>query len=125
MNILKRKSWKGFGRPAGEPMLDGRQAPVIETELWKSPLLRGYFEDWGSRCYLFSAELGPIFAVRKDTPPPAPVSQLWLNTSALRALGASYLFSAVQIQDAKSLRLRGVGIVRDKNAAMSLYIYAL
>ena len=39
---------------------------IIEKELEKSSLLKSYYDDWGSRCYIFSSELGAYFKWGKE-----------------------------------------------------------
>lgn len=76
---------------------------IMSQELSKSKQLQQYFDNWGSRCYLFSSELGTNYLWSKDQN--KIVSNFQINVSALKSLGCSYLFSAVTIQNYKDLNL--------------------
>lgn len=65
---------------------------IIEKELDKSQTLQTYFDTWGSRCYLFSAEgdnalKGTGFVYEN----------LEYNVEQLKQLGCEYIFSASEI----------------------------
>lgn len=71
---------------------------IIEKELGKSPSLEQYFDGWGSKCYIFAAELGGKVNCTKGTCP--AVENLELNTQTMKEMGAEYVFSAVEIKNA-------------------------
>lgn len=94
---------------------------VIEKELEKSELLKHYYDDWGNRCYLFSAELGTDYDIRKEEA--VVIQQLELNMQKLKELGCEYLFSTVEIQNASSLKLN---LLADfEGVEIRLYVYQL
>jgi hypothetical protein len=64
-----------------------------------------YFDGWGSRCYLYSHELGRRFLYVKDHAV-RRIGHLAIDTAALRELGADYILSAVEIGNADKLNLR-------------------
>ena len=39
---------------------------IIEEELEKCPAMKGYFDDWGSRCYLFTEESQNYYYLAKE-----------------------------------------------------------
>lgn len=80
---------------------------AIAGELEKDEALKAYFDGWGNRCYLFSAQLGQNYYFEKDAgiTLEAPA---W-NLEALKALGCRYILSGVPIQDPESLGLRPEG----------------
>jgi hypothetical protein len=68
---------------------------VIAGELDRNESLKDYYDGWGSRAYLFSAELwgqGYIFTKYDDRK-----INVSLNTSALKDMGGRFVFSAVEI----------------------------
>jgi Protein of unknown function (DUF6044) len=98
-----------------------RFRPLIAGELARSPELQRYFDDWGSRCYLFSAELGRNFrAARQDS----LVVQDWrFDARAFRRLGGRYVLSAVRLARPAGAGLRPVGYFTEPAAYWGLYIY--
>lgn len=71
---------------------------IIENELEKNDYIRGRFDDWGNRCYLFSAEDVGYFMQEKGT---FYYQNLDLNTDKLAQMGGEYLFSASYIVNAE------------------------
>ncbi|GGG43348.1 membrane protein [Hymenobacter glacieicola] len=70
--------------------------PLIAAELAKSPALQTYFDAWGNRCYLFSAELGKNFRVGAF---PARVVNEWaFDARAFHRLGGRYVLSAAKLR---------------------------
>ena len=81
---------------------------ALEPELKKSEYLTDYFDNWGNRCYLFSAECPGYYTIEKGG---FFFSNYELNTEALRELGAKYLFSAAYIANAKE---QGLTLLREE-----------
>ncbi|OON70148.1 DUF6044 family protein [Hymenobacter sp. CRA2] len=95
--------------------------PLIAGELAKSPELRHYFDDWGSRCYLYAAELGRNFRVaRQDS---AVVQDWHFDAAAFRRLGGRYVLSAARLARPAGAGLRPVGYFTEPSAYWGLYIY--
>ena len=95
--------------------------PLIAGELAKSPALAAYFDAWGNRCYLFSAELGRDFLVGKR---PARQVRHWaFGAAAFRRLGGRYVFSAVRLADPAASGLRLLGVFDDPAAYWRLHLY--
>ncbi len=99
---------------------------IIKGELEKDESLRKYYDEWGCRCYVLSAELGiNNYLVHKSTCPKG--ISLVLNINAAKKLGARYLFSAVKISNAKEL---GITLLREKpfetpDSYYAIYLYGL
>lgn len=74
---------------------------VIAGELEKDEALRSYFDDWGNRCYLFSAELGTEYYFEKDSG--VSIKELSVDTQKLRELGCEYVFAGVPVENAEEL----------------------
>jgi hypothetical protein len=95
--------------------------PLIAGELAKSPELAAYFDAWGNRCYLFSAELGRDFLVGKRS---VRTVQHWaFDAAAFRRLGGRYVLSAVRLARPQESGLRPLGVFDDSAAYWRLYLY--
>jgi hypothetical protein len=95
--------------------------PLIAGELAKSPELATYFDAWGNRCYLFSAELGRNFLVGKR---PARTVQHWaFDAAAFRRLGGRYVLSAVRLARPAESGLRLLGVFDDSESYWRLHLY--
>ena len=94
---------------------------VIAQELEKSEVLKQYYDNWGSRCYLFSAELGLDYDIRKDEA--VVIQNLQINTEQLRNLGGEYIFSAVEIMNASDLQMNLLEVFEGE--AIEIFIYEL
>ncbi len=75
---------------------------VIAPELEKNAYLKGYYDDWGNRCYLFSSECPGYYTIEKGG---FAFYDLHLDTKALRELGGDYILSAAYIVNAESIGL--------------------
>lgn len=96
---------------------------VIERELEKNEALRQYYDNWGNRCYLFSAELGIKLQNLKSEG--LVIRRLELDTEALAALGCDYIFSAVRVENAAENGLTLLGVFSGESSAIEVYVYAL
>ena len=74
---------------------------IIARELDKSDDLKNYFDHWGSRCYVYSSELGKNYLFGKDCG--VSIHHLDLNTDQLRKMNCQFVFSAVPILNYKEL----------------------
>ena len=98
-----------------------RFRPVIAGELAKSPALAAYFDDWGSRCYVFSAELGRDFQVGAYQQ--RVVQHFAFNTAAFRGLGGRYLLSAAELKAPERPGLRLTGVFEQPGAYWRIWLY--
>ncbi len=71
---------------------------VISPELEKSDYLKDYYDNWGNRCYLFSAECPGYYTIEKGG---FAFYTLELDTVALKELGCDYIFSATYVVNAE------------------------
>ena len=76
---------------------------IIEEELEKCPAMKGYFDDWGSRCYLFTEESQNYYYLAKDAD--FRYEKLELDTGKMKEMGCEYLFSAAEIEEGNAERL--------------------
>ncbi len=97
---------------------------IIKGELEKDDSLRRYYDEWGCRCYVLSAELGTgRYMLPKGSG--ALQTELVLNTEAAKKLGAEYLFSAVPLPNAREL---GLTLLREEpfetpDSYYAVYLY--
>lgn len=100
---------------------------IIADEISKDPRLLAYFDEWGNRCYLFSAELGlsdQNYLIGKDKS--VTLKDFRFNVDAFRQLGGRYVFSAVRIEHSERIRLRLSAVFEPKPGEDSwwrVYLY--
>ncbi len=97
---------------------------IMASELAMDKSLRSYFDNWGSRCYLFSHELGTTFLYTKKAPR-REIEQLRLNPQALTALGITHILSAVRIANYQALGLRFEKMFERKDSPWQIFLYAV
>lgn len=95
--------------------------PIIAGELAKSPLLRTYFDNWGNRCYLFSAELGKDFRV--GAAQKRVVQDFAFDAAAFRQLGGRYVLSAVRLAAPAQSGLRLAAVFEQPGAFWRIHLY--
>lgn len=76
---------------------------IIQPELDKSAYLLDYFDNWGNRCYLFSAETPNYYTIEKNG---FFFQDYSINTEAFCDLGGDYILSAAYIANASEQGLR-------------------
>ena len=81
---------------------------ILLPELEKSDYLKNYFDDWGNRCYLLSAECPAYYTIEKNG---FYFTDYQLNTEAFRKLGGEYILSAAYIVNAGE---NGLELVREQ-----------
>ncbi len=97
---------------------------VIALELEKSEWLKGYFDDWGNRCYLYSSECPGYYTVEKGG---FAYQNLEINARALKDLGCEYVFSAAYISNAQQI---GFTLLREEafetaDSYYRIFVYGL
>lgn len=95
---------------------------IIAPELEKSGYLRDYFDGWGNRCYLLSAECPAYYTVEKGG---FFFQELELDTDVMRAMGCRYVLSAAYIANAEET---GLVLVREEpfqtaDSYYNIYLY--
>lgn len=93
---------------------------IIAGELEKDEALRVYFDDWGNKCYVFSAELGKNYMFSKNS---ARSIELDIDTAKLKEMGGEYIFSAVEIKNYEDLNLNFEGLFTTPKSYFSIYLY--
>lgn len=97
---------------------------IIEPELNKSDYLTGYYDDWGNRCYLFSAQIPGYYTVEKGG---FYFSDFDMNVDAFKELGGKYILSAAYIDKSEET---GLKLLREEpfetaGSYYKIYLYTL
>jgi hypothetical protein len=103
---------------------------VIAPELEKDPFLREVYDKWGAHVHLYTSELGMVVGYRKrgywtKDQPVRVVRDLRFDADALRALGAEYVLSAVEIEGHEGLGLRFERRFARDDSPWEIYLYSL
>lgn len=98
-----------------------RFRPIIAGELAKSTSLEAYFDAWGSRCYLFSAELGRNFQVGAYQQ--AVVQDYAFDAAAFQRLGGRYVLSAAELATPIRSGLQLKGVFERPDAYWRIWLY--
>jgi len=97
---------------------------IIEAELEKSPThLKRYFDEWANRVYVFVAELPEPHFYTKDRD--VKVSNLELNTVALKEMGGEYVFSSVEILNADETGLSLLKVFERADSPWKIWLYGV
>lgn len=102
---------------------------IIGEELKENPIYRNYFDEWGSRFYVFSSELGETgdaaFLLTKERVERlgVRVTDLRFNTSAFVSMGGRYVISVVEIENAADLNLISDSIFEHPSSPWRLFLY--
>ncbi|WP_048828074.1 DUF6044 family protein [Bacillus sp. B-jedd] len=94
---------------------------IIEKELAKNKTITKYFDTWGGRCYIFTAELGKRYMFKKDYA--GSLKNLELNTDHFKKMGGEYIFSALPIRNAEQNRLKLERTFESSESAWKIYLY--
>lgn len=97
---------------------------IIENELNKSKYWQKYFDYWGSRCYVFVAELENLwFENKKDDS--RKINNLDINTGQLKEMGGAYIFSAFEIVNAEQNKLSFLRVFERNDSPWRIYLYKI
>lgn len=94
---------------------------IIEKELAKNKTIRKYFDKWGGRCYIFTAQLGKRYMIKKDSK--RRLKNLELNMDVFKEMGGRYIFSALPIDNAAENQLTLERVFQSKTSAWKIYLY--
>jgi hypothetical protein len=82
-----------------------RLGNIMKAELEKAEACRRYFQNWGNRAYLFSAELGCDFqAIHQGKGKRGQIQHLDFNVDAMHKAELNYLLSAVILPPSSAYR---------------------
>lgn len=96
---------------------------IIRKELAKNAELREYFDGWGNRCYVFSADLGLNELCSGDDH--YLVHDLGLDTDQLRTMGCEYVISAAYIDNSIQHGLRLEKEFFSPGSFWHIYLYSV
>ncbi len=96
---------------------------VIEKELVKNEQTRLYFDEWGSRCYLFNGTTGNAWMLGKTLG--IRYEGLEFDMEALKGLGCEYIFSAGEILDYEEMGLEFLGYYETESSYWGVWLYGL
>ena len=80
----------------------------MEDELEKSDYIRDFFDNWGNRCYITTAEQANYYTFEKKWN--SVIYDLDLNTDVLKELDCRYVFSAAYLMNAEE---KGLTLLRE------------
>ena len=97
---------------------------IIAPELMKNEALRLYFDQWGCRCYLLSAELGSNrFLYPKGNN--IELENLEYDFEQAKRMGARYLFSAIKLPNVKGIKLMRGKPFQTDTSYYGIYLYKI
>lgn len=96
---------------------------VIAAELEKNEATRLYFDQWGSRCYLFNGSSGATWMLGKKQK--IVYEKLDFDMDALRSLNCEYLFSCGEILNADDLGIKCLGYFETETSYWGIWLYQL
>lgn len=94
---------------------------VIAKELEKNEQTRLYFDEWGSRCYLFNKATGNAWMLGKEDH--IVYEKLEFDMEALKELDCEYLFSCGEILNARELGLEFMGYYETETSYWGIWLY--
>lgn len=95
---------------------------IIKEELNKNDKIKMYFINWGgSRCYLFSSELGRKYLFPKKTN--TVVKNLDLDAKVFKEMNGKYLISSVPIMNYEEINFKFLKSFTNSNSYWKLYLY--
>ena len=92
---------------------------VIAGELERDSTLEKYFDNWGSRCYAFSSEIGTQFM----NPKLPEIQMLNYDFEAFKQLGGQYILSSTKINDEQNLKW--LKTFKHSDAYWTVFLYAV
>ena len=94
-------------------------APALE----RMPATRGYYDEWGARCYLYSGSEDTIVqATRRYAPADTAI---YIDGGALRALGCRYVFSRIELSNAAAQGMTLRGVYTEESSPYTIYVYEM
>lgn len=94
---------------------------VIAPALSVNEGARLYYDEWGARCYLYSADQPTIVEAVRNYP--HPEGEIAMDPEALQELGCRYLFSRIRITNAAEKGLTLLCTCSGEESPYLLYVY--
>ncbi len=92
---------------------------LIEPDLLIDVSNAEYFDEWGGRAYIFSKEL-PYAPVRSLD---ISSAELLINPDVFERMGGKYVFSRVEVENAKDLGLSLIDSYSDEKSPYTIWLY--
>lgn len=98
---------------------------IMEGELDKSDYVRDFFDNWGNRCYITTAEQANYYTFEKKWN--SVIYDLDLNMDQLKKMDCKYIFSAAYLMNAeeKGLSLLQEAPFETENSWYHIYVYVV
>lgn len=94
---------------------------VIAPALERVEATRIYYDDWGARAYLYSGTDLSIVNATKTVY--ATDCDIYIDAGAFRELGGEYIFSRIELGNAKEAGLRLLKSYKAKDGSCTFYVY--
>jgi len=95
---------------------------VIKNELYKDDFIKGYFDNWGNRCYVYSFELNDKYDYGKNSNIAIYTD---IDIKKLKELRCQYIISAVTIKNYIDLGLEFVGDYSHSESYWDIKVYKI
>lgn len=89
----------------------------------RNPEAKAYYDNWGSRCYLFNSEIGYYYLLKKQSG--FRFEKLVLDTTLMKELGCEYLFSAAEIDNYQDLNLEYESTFTNDASYWEIWVYKI
>lgn len=96
---------------------------IIAEEMELNEEIKNYYDNWGSRCYLFYHEWGTYYRMLKTNN--AVINDLHINIDKMKEMGCEYLFSAGEILNAEELGITPEKCFEDNVSSWRIWVYRL
>lgn len=94
---------------------------IIAKELEKNSHLANYYDNWGNRCYLFSAQTGQKYFFTADSK--EKLSDLQLSGEALANMNCDYVISGLEITNPQQSGLEFEKNFQNSKSPYCIYLY--
>jgi len=96
---------------------------IMSKELEKNEAMRKYFDNWGSRCYLFCSETFSTYSSRCTKDKKVVVQNLEVDTQQLKKMNCKYVLSSVEVKKASKINLRLTKIYNNSESVWKIFVY--
>lgn len=94
---------------------------IIAPALERVPASAEYFDTWGARAYLYSGtDLSIVNGSRNYS---VTDNDIYIDIDAFKALGGRYIFSRIELSNAKEVGLELIGTYTHEDSPYRLYVY--
>lgn len=96
---------------------------LIAPALEKNESSRVYFDDWGARAYIYSASSEDVYSMLYHYE--IEDKNLYMDVKQFKKMGGTYIFSRIDLANAKELGLTLKGIYEHENSPFVVYLYEI